>query len=52
MITEEELKGNGFVHTDDWNNRSYYKKGDFEIVEHNGKIYRCMIIIGVALEQK
>lgn len=41
MITEEELKENGFVHTDDWNNRSYYGKGDFEIVEHNGKIYRC-----------
>lgn len=41
MITEEELKENGFVHTGDWNNRSYYKKGDLEIVEHNGEIYRC-----------
>ena len=41
MITEEELKENGFIHTGDWNNRSYYEKGDFEIVEHNGKIYRC-----------
>ena len=33
MITEEELKENGFVHTDDWNNRSYYEKGDFEMYQ-------------------
>lgn len=41
MVTEEQLEENGFEYQDDWNNRSYYNKNGFEIVEHNGDIMRC-----------
>jgi hypothetical protein len=36
MITFEELKENGFVEDGEWNNRFYYTKNGFNIVEHFG----------------
>ena len=39
MITEKELKENGFVPVGEWCNRTYYKKQGFEIVEHQGIFY-------------
>jgi uncharacterized protein related to proFAR isomerase len=40
MITEKELIENGFIHNGEWNNRTYYIKKGFRIVNHNG-IYCC-----------
>ena len=39
-MTAKELQKNGFVYAGEWNNRVYYKKKGFEIVEHNG-FYEC-----------
>ena len=36
MITLEELKENGFVKDFEWNNRVYFTKNGFNIVEHFG----------------
>jgi hypothetical protein len=36
MITYEELKENGFVEDGEWNNRFYFTKNGFDIVEHCG----------------
>ena len=36
MITFEELKENGFVKDFEWNNRIYFTKNGFDIVEHYG----------------
>lgn len=36
MITFEELKENGFVEDGEWNNRIYFTKNGFNIVEHFG----------------
>lgn len=36
MITIEELKENGFIEDGEWNNRFYYTKNGFGIVEHFG----------------
>ena len=36
MITFEELKENGFVEDGEWNNRIYFTKNGFDIVEHYG----------------
>lgn len=38
-MTEKELQENGFVPVGEWNNRTYYKKKGFEIVEHQGSFY-------------
>lgn len=40
MVTIEQLEQNGFVYEDSWNNRDFYTKKGFDIVEHNGDIYR------------
>lgn len=40
MIILEELKDNGFIENGEWNNRFYFIKNGFEIVEHFG-IYKC-----------
>lgn len=40
MITLKELKENEFVESGYWNNRFYFIKNGFEIVEHFG-IYKC-----------
>lgn len=39
-MTAKELQENGFVYAGVWNNRVYYKKKGFEIVEHQG-FYEC-----------
>ena len=39
MITEKELLSNGFQKDGEWNNRFYYSKEDFKIVDHFG-IYK------------
>ena len=36
MITFAELKENGFVKDFEWNNRYYFTKNGFDIVEHFG----------------
>lgn len=36
MITFAELKENGFVKDFEWNNRIYFTKNGFDIVEHYG----------------
>ena len=36
MITLEELKENGYVKDFEWNNRVYFTKNGFNIVEHFG----------------
>lgn len=36
MITFAELKENGFVEDGEWNNRFYFTKNGFDIVEHFG----------------
>ena len=36
MITFAELKENGFVKDFEWNNRYYFTKNGFDIVEHYG----------------
>lgn len=36
MVTEEELLNAGFKRTGEWNNRIYYNKGGFELVDHFG----------------
>jgi hypothetical protein len=36
MITFAELKENGFVFEFSWNNRIYFTKNGFDIVEHFG----------------
>ena len=36
MITFAELKENGFVEDFEWNNRTYFTKNGFDIVEHFG----------------
>ena len=36
MITFKELKENGFVKDFEWNNRIYFTKNGFDIVEHYG----------------
>ena len=36
MITFAELKENGFVEDGEWNNRFYFTKNGFDIVEHYG----------------
>ena len=36
MITFAELKKNGFVEDGEWNNRFYFTKNGFNIVEHFG----------------
>ena len=36
MITFSELKENGFVKDFEWNNRVYFTKNGFNIVEHFG----------------
>ena len=41
MITDEQYKENGFKSQGFWNNRSYYEKNGFKIVEHNGNTSRC-----------
>ena len=40
MITFAELKENGFVEDGEWNNRFYFTKNGFDIVEHYG-VSRC-----------
>lgn len=40
-MTAKELQENGFVYAGVWNNRVYYKKKGFEIVEHQGCFYEC-----------
>lgn len=37
---EKQLSTNGFKRQSSWNNRDYYSKNGFGIVEHCGKIYR------------
>lgn len=39
-MTAKELQENGFVYAGVWNNRVYYKKKGFKIVEHQG-FYEC-----------
>jgi hypothetical protein len=36
MITFAELEENGFVKDSEWNNRTYFSKNGFNIVEHFG----------------
>ena len=36
MITFAELKENGFIEDGEWNNRFYFTKNGFDIVEHYG----------------
>lgn len=36
MITLSELKENGFIKDFEWNNRVYFTKNGFNIVEHFG----------------
>lgn len=36
MITFAELEENGFVKDFEWNNRTYFTKNGFDIVEHFG----------------
>lgn len=36
MWWDEDLKKLGFKHTGFWNNREYYEKNGFKIVEHYG----------------
>lgn len=40
MSIEKQLYANGFKRQGFWNNRCYYSKKGFEIVEHCGEIYR------------
>lgn len=40
MITYKELKDNGFIPDGEWNNRDYFTKTGFNIVCHNGYIYK------------
>ena len=36
MITFSELEENGFIKEFEWNNRTYFTKNGFDIVEHFG----------------
>jgi hypothetical protein len=41
MITQQQLTNNGFICIGTHNNRTYYYKKYFYIVEHQGQIYKA-----------
>lgn len=40
MIKYKDLLGNGFIEDGEWNEREYFTKNGFNIVCHNGHVYR------------
>lgn len=40
MIRYKDLLDNGFVEDGEWNGRDYFTKNGFNIVCHNGNVYR------------
>lgn len=40
MIRYKDLLDNGFVEDGEWNGRDYFTKNGFNIVCHNGYVYR------------
>ena len=40
MIKYKDLLDNGFIEDGEWNGRDYFTKNGFNIVCHNGSVYR------------
>jgi hypothetical protein len=40
MIRYKDLLDNGFIEDGEWNGRDYFTKNGFNIVCHNGNVYR------------
>ena len=40
MIRYKDLLDNGFIEDGEWNGRDYFTKNGFNIVCHNGHVYR------------